>query len=808
MIFQKSQKFPQALYYCRICDYHCDSLAICVTHIKDVRHNRLIKMQELETTLFHLPSPGKQHLDALNHLTSKIEKEKGLPLGEIQRRKALAARLTSLFQTSIAGCTVRLYGSSLTGFGLIDSGLNLDLLLPDTGTIRPHMALINAYNILSNAGPDFRNVQNDFSAKIPVITFIVLSSNQTGSANGSSATSANFLPMHCELSLNNHNAFQTSQLLADYCMIDPRVRTLGICLRFWARICKLDRQAEGTLPSHSFPILLIHFLQQEKKPILPCIHDYLNPDSEADLYKTPIDELDGWKTRNTMTIGELWIEFFEYYSLVFNMNENVVSIRKTGGYTRLEKQWKGKKLVIEDPFSTKRSLTRSVNSLSILDFISDCFKIAYLYFGTIQTIHGPVITKIVILDTNASDVQPEVLKQATADKVSSSQDTSNNLETLFKTINVTTILPPNRSENSFSQLTEMFQSQETNISQGIPSKAITAEEFERALMIEDGYISAPRGKLSTFSQTEKMSQDVGKDIFSPTTLDDTLEVFTRKYGTELTPKQAQQVTELVPKNMVVFKFDSALLTGGQSPAIVCTVCGLEGHLQTVCPDEKIPPLTPLPIPLSGNHQLLLDRVCEEVMHDWQPKSVELLHRKRIVEGLSEFILKSHPNAVLTVFGSSVNGFAFAKSDLDISLTFRDHETDSDLDAIGIIEVIAERLKDMSGIRNIQAITSAKVPIIKFVHYDTHVEGDISLYNILAQENTRMLRLYSLIDSRVQILGYMVKLFAKMCDIGDASRGSLSSYAYILMLLHYLQCCVPPLIPVLQVSKVFLSLVKL
>ena len=29
-------------------------------------------------------------------------------------------------------------------------------------------------------------------------------------------------------------------------------------------------------------------------------------------------------------------------------------------------------------------------------------------------------------------------------------------------------------------------------------------------------------------------------------------------------------------------------------------------------------------------------------------------------------------------------------------------------------------------------------------------------------------------------------FLKVCDIGDASRGSLSSYAYILMMIFYLQ----------------------
>ena len=36
---------------------------------------------------------------------------------------------------------------------------------------------------------------------------------------------------------------------------------------------------------------------------------------------------------------------------------------------------------------------------------------------------------------------------------------------------------------------------------------------------------------------------------------------------------------------------------------------------------------------------------------------------------------------------------------------------------------------------------------------------------------------------------------KECDIGDASRGSLSSYAYVLLLIHYLQQV--NVLPVLQ-----------
>ena len=56
-------------------------------------------------------------------------------------------------------------------------------------------------------------------------------------------------------------------------------------------------------------------------------------------------------------------------------------------------------------------------------------------------------------------------------------------------------------------------------------------------------------------------------------------------------------------------------------------------------------------------------------------------------------------------------------------------------------------------KNVQAITSAKVPIIKFTslgQYKTRIEGDISLYNILAQENTQMLRFYSNVDERVKV----------------------------------------------------------
>ena len=76
----------------------------------------------------------------------------------------------------------------------------------------------------------------------------------------------------------------------------------------------------------------------------------------------------------------------------------MVSLRRLGGISKDEKNWKSKKLSIEDPFQVKRPLTRSVSSLATFDYIMDCLKIAYLYFGTIQTNSGPVVTKIIVPD--------------------------------------------------------------------------------------------------------------------------------------------------------------------------------------------------------------------------------------------------------------------------------------------------------------------------------------------------------------------------------------------------------------------------
>merc|ERR1719228_1274011 len=142
----KSTKFPRARWFCRLCEYHCDNLAKCREHYLDTRHSRLSRTKEVETTLYHLPRPNRHHLDCLNSLLASVEKEQGLSTSDLNTRQAVAQSVHSLLQEHIQGCTVRLYGSSMSGFGLKNSNVNLDLQI--TAEQKPHLALLKALEIL------------------------------------------------------------------------------------------------------------------------------------------------------------------------------------------------------------------------------------------------------------------------------------------------------------------------------------------------------------------------------------------------------------------------------------------------------------------------------------------------------------------------------------------------------------------------------------------------------------------------------------------------------------------------------------
>lgn len=79
-----------------------------------------------------------------------------------------------------------------------------------------------------------------------------------------------------------------------------------------------------------------------------------------------------------------------------------------------------------------------------------------------------------------------------------------------------------------------------------------------------------------------------------------------------------------------------------------------------------------------------------------------------------------------------------------------------------------------------------------------IQCDINFANPLGIHNTHMLRCYALTDARVRPMVLFVKSWAKRRKINSSYSGTLSSYGWVLMVLHYLvNVASPPVCPNLQ-----------
>ena len=79
-----------------------------------------------------------------------------------------------------------------------------------------------------------------------------------------------------------------------------------------------------------------------------------------------------------------------------------------------------------------------------------------------------------------------------------------------------------------------------------------------------------------------------------------------------------------------------------------------------------------------------------------------------------------------------------------------------------------------------------------------IQCDINFENPLGIHNSQMLRCYSLTDPRVRPVVLFVKSWAKRRKVNSSYSGTLSSYGWVLMVLHYLvNVAQPPVCPNLQ-----------
>uniref|UniRef100_A0A3B5KEM8 Terminal uridylyl transferase 4 n=1 Tax=Takifugu rubripes TaxID=31033 RepID=A0A3B5KEM8_TAKRU len=709
-LLKQSPEYPNYQYLCKLCSVHIENIQGAHKHIKEKRHKKNIMEKQEENELRALPPASAAHLRALDISIHRTMRQNGISEDDFGARKAVVTTMEEIIRRHLPACSLRLYGSTLTQFAFKTSDINIDVTHPSSMT-QPEV-LIQELNELW--------LLRYFSA----VELAFLCSG-----------------LLCKVTAGNDVACLTTNHLAALAKLEPRLVPLVLAFRHWARLCHIDCQAEGGIPSYSFALMVIFFLQQRKEPVLPVYLGHWIEGFESDstfklgglalvttrVLTWPIFPLKSRLTfdlSKSVSLGQLWLELLRFYTLEFALEEYIISIRFKGLLSREMKNWPRRRLAIEDPFALKRNVARSLNSQMVFEYIQERFRTAYKYFACPQRRHGGGALR-----------GHQLAKHGTKVEELDGETPIRNKEDGVK-------------DDLSCRLT-----------------GLTEDESDK----EDGgsHLSTKMGeKTLDTSLMDMVLSDESKPSPSPNGLLDSEE------------EMGSVTRQDVPSDHLHYVFDKMIFTGGKPPTVVCSICKRDGHLKDECPEDfKKIELKPLPA-MTERFREILDGLCRLCYFELSPTHVEQQKREQILASLERFIRKEY-NAQLCLFGSSKNGFGFRDSDLDICMTLEGHETAEMLNCKEIIEGLAKVLKKHTG--------------------DGHAHKRRVCVHmcVQAQHNTRMLATYAALDPRVQYLGYTMKVFAKRCDIGDASRGSLSSYAYILMVLYFLQQRQPPVIPVLQ-----------
>ncbi|KAM6302297.1 poly(A) RNA polymerase GLD2 isoform 3-T5 [Podargus strigoides] len=216
-----------------------------------------------------------------------------------------------------------------------------------------------------------------------------------------------------------------------------------------------------------------------------------------------------------------------------------------------------------------------------------------------------------------------------------------------------------------------------------------------------------------------------------------------------------------------------------------------------------PPLqdTLFPDPIETTLPVAKDKLSQQILELFQAcqqQTCDLNKKELCRRELQREIQLIFPQSKLFLVGSSMNGFATRNSDGDLCLMVKEEPVNQKTEARHILSLVQKLFstKLSSYIERPQLIR-AKVPIVKFRDKVSCVEFDLNVNNIVGIRNTFLLRTYAHIENRVRPLVLVVKKWARFHDINDASRGTLSSYSLVLMVLHYLQTLPEPILPSLQ-----------
>ncbi|XP_016856307.1 terminal uridylyltransferase 4 isoform X45 [Homo sapiens] len=415
------------------------------------------------------------------------------------------------------------------------------------------------------------------------------------------------------------------------------------------------------------------------------------------------------ETPNRVSLGQLWLELLKFYTLDFALEEYVICVRIQDILTRENKNWPKRRIAIEDPFSVKRNVARSLNSQLVYEYVVERFRAAYRYFACPQTKGGNKSTvdfkkrekgkisnkkpvKSNNMATNGCILLGETTEKINAEREQPVQCDEMDCTSQRCIIDNNNLLVneldfadhgQDSSSLSTSKSSEIEPKLDKKQDDLAPSETCLKKELSQCNCIDLSKSPDPDKSTGTDCRSNLETESSHQSVCTDTS------------ATSCNCKATEDASDLndddnLPTQELYYVFDKFILTSGKPPTIVCSICKKDGHSKNDCPEDfrKID-LKPLP-PMTNRFREILDLVCKRCFDELSPPCSEQHNREQILIGLEKFIQKEYDEkARLCLFGSSKNGFGFRDSDLDICMTLEGHENAEAL-------IVGRRLSKLQG----------------------------------------------------------------------------------------------------------------
>ncbi|EPX71564.1 poly(A) polymerase Cid11 [Schizosaccharomyces octosporus yFS286] len=265
------------------------------------------------------------------------------------RREQFIVKLKTILKNSIPDNNLDLFvfGSTESRLAIHQSDIDVCIVTRGNGQLRSTCQL--AY-ILHNCG--MKRITCVPRARVPIVKIWDPQFN-----------------ISSDININNDVAKLNTEMLHFFVKIDPRVRALGLIVKYWAKQRSLnDAVGCGTITSYTLSCMIVNFLQTRNPRLLPSMMELNSGQKNNVKFTTDLRGFQKDSHLNKASLGDLLVDFFRYYGFVYDYKESVVSVRSGSLISKRAKGWNmdmNNSLCVEEPFNTSRNLANTADDTSV-----------------------------------------------------------------------------------------------------------------------------------------------------------------------------------------------------------------------------------------------------------------------------------------------------------------------------------------------------------------------------------------------------------------------------------------------------------